>query len=151
MTSTTTANPLSQQGANNPFNPLPAVGDIVWCAFPEIERPGVPGPKARPALVIAVAPAKHVVRICYGTTQRTDKLYPGEFVIEKSDARFALSGLSYTTKFNVTRTVNVPFDDAWFKAAPGLTPMVPLPKLGTLHPSYCTAASEAAKKRPRTT
>ncbi|MCY1366369.1 hypothetical protein D9M69_532620 [compost metagenome] len=81
--------------------------------------------------------------IAYGTSQRTDKLYPGEFVLDPQDDGFHLSGLSVRTKFDLSRTVQVPFDSAWFDPAPGVHIQSPLPKMGTLHPSYMVAANEA--------
>ena len=101
-------------------------------------------------LVIAISPSTHEVKVCFGTSQKTDQLYPGEFLISYQDAGFVLSGLSYSTKFDMTRTANLPFDDVWFVVAPGMTPQVPAPRLGTMHPSYHPIASAAAKARPRT-
>ncbi|WP_143481857.1 MULTISPECIES: type II toxin-antitoxin system PemK/MazF family toxin [Pseudomonas] len=149
QTANTPSHSLPSQGAANRYHPLPAPGDIVYCWFPEM--PGVPGPKPRPAIVVAVAPSTHVVKVCFGTSKKIDKLYPGEFVISKGDAGFPLSGLSYTTKFDMTRSEKLTFDDDWFKVAPGLTPETPAPKIGTLHPSYISIASEAASVPPCTT
>jgi len=67
--------------AANEF-PLPALGDIVYCRFPE--SLGEPGPKPRPALVIGIAElddkTKAVVA-AYGTSQQTEHLRSGEFLI----------------------------------------------------------------------
>ena len=127
------------------FQPLPAPGDIVWCRFPETI--GVPGPKPRPALVLAVAPADHAVIVVYGTSQKTHALYPTEFVLDPGDVNFAVSGLSLRTKFDMAHQVKVPFDADWFAVAPGLVPNLPVPKLGILHPSYVRLAREAAARR----
>lgn len=149
MQTANTSQPLPSQGAVKRYHPLPAPGDIVYCWFPQAS--GEPGPKPRPALVIATSPTTHEVKVCFGTSKKTDKLYPGEFVIPKGDVGFPLSGLSYTTKFDMTRSEKLPFDDDWFKVAPGLTPETPAPKIGTLHPSYLSIARDAASVPPRTT
>lgn len=123
------------------FAPLPAPGDFVWCRFPETL--GVPGPKNRPALVIGVADDDHRVRVCYGTTKKTDTLYPGEFVIDPDDDGFALSGLAARTKFDLGNCVDLPFNSRWFVRHESLAVQVPLPKMGTLHSCYTLAIQEA--------
>jgi hypothetical protein len=125
------------------FNPLPAPGDIVWCHFPQ--SIGKPGPKPRPALVLACAPTTHEIMVAYGTSQKTDphSIYPGEFVMDPQDAGFSVSGLTYRTKFNLADRVKIPFDSNWFEPAPGLDAATPLPKMGIMHPSYFKAAKKA--------
>jgi len=126
-----------------PFEPLPEPGDIVMVNFPHVENMGEPGPKPRPALVLSVSTEDHVIEIAYGTSQRTDKLFPGEFALDPADGGFASSGLQTRTKFDLGRTVQLPFDSDWFKVAPGVHTQSPLPKMGTLHPSYVRAAGVA--------
>jgi len=129
----------------------PHPGDIVWCRFPQRGLPG-PGPKPRPALVLRVGEhAGHtVVEVCYGTSQKTDQLYAGEFAITPvDDAAFSAAGLSYPTKFNLGETFELDFNDQWFAVAPG-SPHGQNPKLGLMHPSLmrrAAAAARAAKKR----
>lgn len=113
------------------------------CKFPYTA--GVPGPKDRPGLVVGRSPTTHEVMVCFGTSQKTSTLYPGEFLISKSDAGFMCSGLDRSTKFDMTRMAKLPFNDAWFVVAPGLTPESPAPKLGILHPSYVQIAKAAAQ------
>ena len=50
--------------------PAPEPGDIVWCRFPERPR-DKPGPKPRPALVLAVTQRSggFEVEVAYGTSQ----------------------------------------------------------------------------------
>lgn len=129
------------------FSPLPAVGDIVWCRFPYEPRLGEPGPKPRPALVVAIAPGRHVVEVAYGTSQKVHPphVYPGEFVMDPADPGFGASGLSYRTKFNLKHLVKLPFDSDWFAVAPGDAINSPLPKIGVLHASYYKAAAAAAR------
>lgn len=67
-----------------PFPQLPEPGDFVWCRFPRLPGfPDTPGPKLRPALVIAVSDADHEVMVVYGTSQKTDKIYPTEFLLKR--------------------------------------------------------------------
>ncbi len=131
--------------------PLPEPGDLVWCRFPNAGFPG-PGPKPRPALVIDVGKLRGepAVEVIYGTSQKLDRLYPGEFAITPEDgSAFELSGLSYPTKFDAGRSTYLPFNDEWFAVAPG-APYGQTPKLGVLHPSLLPRVATAAKaKRTR--
>lgn len=127
------------------FDPLPAPGDIVWCLFPETV--GQPGPKPRPALVLAVAPAFKAITVAYGTSQKTDRIYPTEFLIDSTDPNFSLTGLSVPTKFDMAHQVQIPFNTDWVAKAPGQLPNIPLPKLGVLPASLVKLAKEAAGRR----
>lgn len=130
-----------------PFRPLPAPGDFVWCHFPEVI--GNPGPKARPALVVAVFEDDHAVRIAYGTTRKTEKLYPGEFVLDPSDAGFALSGLAQRTKFDLNNEVQVYFDSDWFSSNQSVYASTPLPKMGRLDIEYYPVVQKAAEAKAK--
>ena len=131
--------------------PLPEAGDIVWCRFPK-EGLAEPGPKPRPALVVDIGNLRGepAVEVIYGTSQKLDRLYPGEFAITTADGdAFALSGLSFPTKFDTGRAVYLPYNDVWFAVAPG-APHGQTPRLGVLHPSLVRrvqAAAGAVKKR----
>jgi hypothetical protein len=132
--------------AANWFAP-PQPGDIVWCRFPQRSVPG-PGPKPRPALVLAVGDDENgnpVVRVAYGTSQKTDQLYAGEFAIlpNLTDA-FEASGLSYPTKFDLNATFELDYNDIWFGVPPH-APHGQIPKLGILHPSLIRRAATAAR------
>ncbi|MBF7144760.1 MULTISPECIES: type II toxin-antitoxin system PemK/MazF family toxin [Pseudomonas] len=128
------------------FLPLPEPGDIVWAKFPELQNLGNPGPKPRPALVIGVSEEDHAIEVAYGTSKKTDKLYPGEFVLDPADGGFIASGLTGRTKFDVGRIEALPFDSDWFRPAPGVHINSPLPKLGILHPSYMSKLLNARKR-----
>jgi hypothetical protein len=125
--------------------PAPTVGDIVWCRFPELADLR-PGPKPRPALVIAVEIRSDGVnvRVAYGTSQRVDQLLAGEFSITKNfhPQAFLLAGLAEDTKFNLREVVELPWEDRYFGVPPrpkhGQTP-----KLGTLQASVYQAAAAA--------
>jgi hypothetical protein len=131
--------------------PAPAVGDIVWCRFPELPD-FQPGPKPRPALVIGVETRSDGVNVCvaYGTSQRVDQLLSGEFSVTRNfyPQAFLLAGLAEDTKFNLGEVVELPWQDRYFGVPPrpkyGHTP-----KLGTLHASVyqAAAAAHAAARR----
>lgn len=131
--------------------PAPRAGDIVWCRFPQDRLPK-PGPKPRPALVLSVGEERGhpIVEVAYGTSQKVDSLYAGEFAIAPSDpTAYEAAGLSYATKFNLAVTFELDFNDTWFAVAPG-APHGQTPRLGVLHPSLMRrvqAAAGAVKKR----
>ena len=124
----------------------PEPGDIVWCRFPNRPR-DVPGPKPRPALVVCVTEYQDgiAVQVAYGTSQKTDRPFAGEFVIRKIEnkAAYAMAGLSYDTKFDLRNIVELPWNDSFFTVPPnpqyGQTP-----KLGSLHIGIRMAFEAAA-------
>jgi hypothetical protein len=110
-----------------------------------------PGPKSRPALVLAVGEAnsKPVARVAYGTSRNTDELYAGEFAILPALAdAFAASGLSYPTKFDLGTTFELDYNDVWFGVPPH-APHGQTPKLGILHPHLIRHAAAAARAAVR--
>lgn len=122
----------------------PQPGDIVWCRFPEGRLPG-PGPKSRPALVLRVGEAegRPVVAVAYGSSQKVERLYPGEFAIVPADgAAFEAAGLSHPAKFDLGRIFELDYNTEWFGVAPG-APYGQSPKLGILHPSLVKRARRA--------
>jgi len=131
--------------------PAPDPGDIVWCRFPERPRDR-PGPKPRPALVLIVTEHEDgiAVSVAYGTSQKLDRLVVGEFLLRKADnaAAFQLAGLSHDTKFDLGKTVELPWNETFFAVAPearfGQTP-----KLGSLHASMMKAVAGAARAARR--
>jgi len=122
--------------------PEPVAGDIVWCHFPEHIHPK---PKPRPALILTTQEddeGQLFVTVAYGTSQKTNRLYGGEFRIAKTDhpAAYASAGLSYDTKFDLKSALELPFNDDWFSVPPH-APHGQTPKLGTLHPSMVRIAA----------
>lgn len=124
----------------------PAAGDIVWCDFPDsIDQPPV---KRRPALILVVydddAPQFHV-KVAYGTSQATTTLHSGEFAIFRATnlAAYEAAGLSYDTKFDLKRTLDLPYNSEWFRVPPA-APHGQIPKLGILHSSLMRALEAAA-------
>jgi hypothetical protein len=119
----------------------------VWCRFPERKLPA-PGPKARPALVLRTGEddaGRPVVEVAYGTSQRVDQLFAGEFAITPADrTAYSAAGLSYPTKFDLRQTFELDFNDLWFAVPPG-APHGDRPKLGVLHPSLVRRAEAAMR------
>ena len=122
----------------------PAASDIVWCHFPDnIHRK----PKSKTGLIISTKADDQgviFVSVAYGTSQKTDRLYSGEFKISKSEhpAAYTSAGLSYDTKFDLRNVLELPFNDAYFSVPPH-APHGQAPKLGTLHPSMIRIAASA--------
>lgn len=123
---------------------LPALGDIVYCRFPEVI--GKPGPKPRPALVVGFAEWSDKTRaviVAYGTSQRTTRLHSGEFLISPDDGEgYRAAGLSFSTKFDLHHTATLPYTDEWFRVPP-IPSHGQTPKLGILHPSLMRRAHAA--------
>jgi hypothetical protein len=124
--------------------PEPSAGDVVWCHFPDNIHPK---PKPRPALVIEVYddddPQFHV-KVAYGTSQRKNKLYRGEFCIFKSSnaTAYSVAGVSFSTKFDLKQILTLPFSTDWFSVPPA-APHGQIPRLGMLHPSLVPALQVA--------
>ncbi len=80
----------------------------------------------------------------YGTSQRTDRLYRGELRITKSEhpSAYASVGLSYDTKFDLSKMLELPYNDDHFSVPPH-APHGQTRKLGTLHPSRVRIAAAA--------
>jgi len=132
----------------------PLAGDIVWSYFPD-ELQKEPAEKPRSALILSVyddnAPEFGVL-VAHGTSQRLKQLYAGEFSITAADGdAYKAAGLSYDTKFNLGRSVDLPFNDEYF-AVPPAAPNGQRPKLGVLHPALlkrAAAAWSAAQSKTR--
>ncbi len=124
--------------------PEPAAGDIVWCHFPDNIHPR---PKPQPGLILSTKEddeGRIFIRVAYGTSQKTDRLYSGEFRITKVEhsAAYASAGLSYDTKFDLRKVLELPFNSAYFSVPPN-APHGQNPKLGSLHPSMVRIAGAA--------
>jgi hypothetical protein len=98
---------------------------------------------------VAGSQAPHfIVLVAYGTSQKTDQIRLGDFLIaDRETAAYQLTGLSYSIKFRFHNTVELPYNSEWFKVPPSAS-NGQTPKLGVLHPSLMqrvTAAWEAAQ------
>lgn len=124
--------------------PEPTAGDIVWCHFPDHIHPK---PKARPGLITSTKvddEGKVFVVVAYGTSQKINRLYSGEFRITRQDlpAAYAHAGLSYDTKFDLSKALELPYNNDYFSVPPH-APHGQTPKLGTLHPSMVRVVAAA--------
>jgi hypothetical protein len=124
--------------------PPPTAGEIVWCHFPDHIRPR---PKPRPGLIVSVKEDEHghlFVSVAYGTSQKINRLYSGEFRITQQEhpSAYQAAGLSYDTKFNLKNILELPFLEDYFSVPPH-APHGQTPKLGTLHPSMVKIAAAA--------
>ena len=125
--------------------PQPLAGDIVWCHFSQ-DLTVSPADKPRPGLILEVfsdhAP-QYAALVAYGTSQKVNQLFGGEFALTALDrSAFTIADLSYPTKFNLKRRVELPYIEAYFQVPPG-APFGQSPKLGTLHPSLIRRVSAA--------
>jgi hypothetical protein len=110
--------------------PEPTAGEIVWCHFPDNIHPK---PKPRPGLIVSTkedAEGMIFVSVAYGTSQKTDRLFSGEFRIAQSEqpSAYTSAGLSFDTKFDLRNVVELPFNDAYFSVPPH-APQGQIPKL----------------------
>jgi hypothetical protein len=101
----------------------------------------------RPGLIVSTKQDNEgmiFVSVAYGTSQRTNRLYGGEFRISKSEhlAAYASANLSYDTKFDLKNVLELAFNDAYFSVPPH-APYGQIPKLATLHPSMVRIAATA--------
>jgi len=85
-----------------------------------------------------------------GRTPLGERLHTGEFRITKREhpAAYVSAGLSYDTKFDLSKVLELPYNDDYFSVPPH-APHGQNPKLGTLHPSMVriAAAAFAASRR----
>ncbi len=89
------------------------------------------------------------MEVAFGTSQRTNRLYRAEFLIGPDDGdAFRTAGLSHPTKFDLARSLELPYTAEWFAVAPG-APFGQAPKLGILHPSLLRRARVAFESRRR--
>ena len=113
---------------------LPRPGDVVCCHFPLREMPGRPGPKPRPAIVRATFLDRRTnrssVEVAFGTSKKTSRRFKGEFLIA-SPSGMQAAGLDFPTKFDLARTVRLPWAREFFLVKPGKSHLV----MGALHPS----------------
>lgn len=110
-----------------PVHTIPASLDIVWCRFPQLPKTR-PGPKNRPALVRTVDLSRdHAfarVEVCYGTSQLKKDRYPFDLFIENA-SQLTLLGLSQATRFELDRTLWLPWASEFFVSKDGpKTPII---------------------------
>jgi hypothetical protein len=94
-------------------------------------------------LVLFIYDDDHAVEIAYGTSQKLDKIYRGEFLISANDPGFQGTGLRKSTKFDLNNRVIVPFDNEWF--TPPLSGRIssPPPNIGRVQLEHHSALKKA--------
>lgn len=100
-----------------PISLLPAPYDLVWCRFPDVENPKLPGPKARPALVrrsFIDQDGNPHVEVAFGTSKDPCRTSLSDFTISKMSEMDAC-GLWYATRFRLDRTMVLPYTDEFFE------------------------------------
>ena len=131
--------------------PRPAQLDIVYGRFPYSIAPDQPGPQPHYCLVLDVfadeTTGEPWVIIALGTSQGTNELYAGEFLVHPHDAPFAKTRLAKATKFSLSRggLAKLPYNETWFAVPPsrrgsGQTD----PKIGVLDEKFYTRQLRAA-------
>ena len=85
-----------------------------------------------------------VVRVAYGTSQRTTTLRRGEFSIlrDRNPTAYAAAGLSYDTRFDLKQALDLPYSKEWFSVPPA-APHGQTPRLSVLQPSLVRAVQAA--------
>src|SRR5690606_14752191 len=87
-----------------------------------------PGPKSRPALVRGVmlnkSQTKAAVEVTYGTSQIRETEFPHDLIIQNL-ASLNACGLPQATRFQLDRTITLPWADNYFQPREGYsTPVV---------------------------
>ena len=110
-----------------PFSTAPAPFDIVWSRFPYIEQPSIPAPKSRPALVrhaFADQDGNPWVEVVYGTSRDPYSNSLVHFSIVTL-AEMNICGLKQATRFDLNRTMKLPWSREFFECLPGKpTPII---------------------------
>ena len=124
---------------------MPQPGDIVRCKFPFMEDRNLF--KYRHALVLFVSESRMLdqrgaVVVAYGTSQKTDNIYPDEVLLDQKSPAFGVTGLKKTTKFNMSRIETMVLSDENFLIAPNGQVSV-----GVLHPSMVDQVAQAWSRR----
>ena len=106
--------------------------------------PGKPGPKPRPAIVRAVflncRTGRSSVEVAFGTSRKLDRRCVGEILIATPSGMRA-AGLQLPTKFDLARTVRLPWARQFFTIKSGTDRLV----MGSLHPTDVIALRRAAR------
>ena len=112
--------------------------DVVWCQFPERERPDLPGPKARPALVLGVADSGALVVAAYGTSQAHTA--PKDWEVRHEAQRGTL------TSFDLSRMASVPATAAYFPSHLPVLRKFPAERVPELIAANTAAQTEAGRR-----
>jgi len=106
------------------FFSAPQQWDIVYGLFPYPPEFSEPGPEPHYCLVLDVfedqATGEPWVIVAFGTSQHTDDLRSGEFLVNRRHRPDQGSGLNKPTKFSVARNrlAKLPYNDQFFAPPP---------------------------------
>ncbi|MEG3619820.1 type II toxin-antitoxin system PemK/MazF family toxin [Magnetovibrio sp. PR-2] len=107
------------------------VGDIVLCRFPSEERPGMPGAKMRPCLVVKVRRktqfTRGAIEVVYGTS--VSKKKPGTAIRVTSQQDLESAGLRKPSKFLMGKRAHVPIKGNFMGSRIGRLPDHYLPHI----------------------
>ena len=115
--------------------------DVVWCKFPLRETPDVPGPKARPVLVLNVLPDGTVIAAAYGTSQA--HAAPRDWEIRHEAQRATL------TTFDLMRVVDMPATRDYFPSGLPVLRAFPTARFAEIQAADAAARAELTARRGR--
>lgn len=99
----------------------------MWCRFPHVENPALPGPYPRPALVrqaFADDEGRPWVEVVFGTSKGIYRTGLQYFTIAKVSELDAC-GLFRPTRFCLDRSVGLPYTEEFFEVRPDChTPVI---------------------------
>src|SRR5690606_12194049 len=111
-----------------PVASIPNPLDIAWCWFPVREAPESPGPKHRPTLVRAIKMSpdqtKAAIQVTFGTSNAKHGERPFDLLIENSTG-LDHCGLPYVTRFDMDKTIWLPWAVEYFTPREGYSHPVP--------------------------
>lgn len=115
--------------------------DVVWCNFPLREVIDAPGPKARPILVLNIAPDGTVIAAAYGTSQA--HAAPRDWELRHEAQRSTL------TTFDLSRVLPLPATRDYFP--PGLPALraFPVERFAEVVAADAAARAALAARRQR--
>lgn len=122
---------------------LPRFLDVVWCRFPLSEAPDIPGPKARPVLVLGDTEDGTVVVAAYGTSQA--RAAPKDWEVRHEAQRGTF------TTFDLLRMADIPATRDYFPARMPVLRRFPAERVPELLAASAAAQSELAARHRRRT
>lgn len=115
--------------------------DVVWCKFPLREAPDVPGPKARPVLVLNVLPDGTVIAAAYGTSQAHAAAQDWELRHEAQRGT--------PTTFDLLRVSHMPASPDYFPSGLPVLRAFPAARFAEVLAADAAARAELAARRRR--
>tara|TARA_Y100000815_G_C13300283_1_gene484388 strand:+ start:508 stop:1191 length:684 start_codon:yes stop_codon:yes gene_type:complete len=134
------------------MNKIPKKGTILSCFFPMNETPDVPGPQARPALVLGTFPSPRdkevtMIIVAYGTSRKTRSHLGFEIKIDTPEA-MTQACLHRPTRFTLNRLRILRYDTHFFdfdEAGSCEIGSLPAPQMATLS-SYLDDLSQHSEE-----